>query len=222
MFSVRAVVMAAPLPPWLAPSFPPPGAWSVETTSPAALAQLPPPALEAIVPAFEPSAPRPAPAVHMQVCSPADLAELPRMAFGFTTRALLDGTKTVTRRQPRGRGHLAAGSYVLACRRTVNLTFAGDLAPFGPLAVLRVLDVRTERLSDVTDPEVALEGFPDRDAAWFVRFFTSRMRCAPDTAVLRIKFEVAEQLATLDRRKAPATPMLPFADSVEDNWEDPA
>lgn len=72
------------------------------------------------------------------------------------------------------------------------------------LCRVRVVSVGLERLDEITDADVAREGFdadhrgplilndtgqPFSPARWFVRFFCDNMRCTPDTLVNRIEWE---------------------------------
>ena len=109
-----------------------------------------------------------------------------RMSFAMTERALLDGTKTVTRRL--GWLTLKAGDELLAVDKTMGLR-KGQKSRI--LACLRVVSVMREQLSDVTHTECALEGFPEMTPAEFVEMFCAAHagKCTPSTEVTRIRFE---------------------------------
>jgi len=53
---------------------------------------------------------------------------------------------------------------------------------------IEIVDVRPERLGDITRKDVIREGFPEMTPAEFVDFFCRFNRCTPDTVVTRIEF----------------------------------
>lgn len=119
------------------------------------------------------------------------------MSFGLTEVAMLEGSKTVTRRL----GWLQAkpGDLLRPVRKCMGLR------PGERITVLRdpimVLDVRREPLRRMTDDvdygfaECALEGFGDHpDYRWpsaFVAMFCAAHRgCTPETVITRIAFDL--------------------------------
>jgi hypothetical protein len=106
-----------------------------------------------------------------------------RMSFSLTKRQLLDGTKTVTRRT--GWEWARPGDRALAVSKAMGLKPGERAEVYG---TVEFLDVRTEPLDAITDEDVAREGFPGRDRAWFVEHFCKAMRCEPSTLVQRIEF----------------------------------
>jgi hypothetical protein len=68
------------------------------------------------------------------------------------------------------------------------------------LAVIEVVDVRREPLDAITDDDVAREGFPGKDAAWFVAMFRKAMgvgslgiRDSKTPEVTRIEFRLVPE-----------------------------
>jgi hypothetical protein len=113
------------------------------------------------------------------------------MAFSHTTRQILDGSKTVTRRT--GWARLAPGDMILAVEKVRGLK-KGE--PVRPLALLRVTHVRTEPLSRLltdaryAEDELPREGFPCWSRDEFVEMFVRVNRLkSPDAPVRRIEFE---------------------------------
>jgi hypothetical protein len=103
-----------------------------------------------------------------------------RMSFAMTTDAVLNRSKTVTRRL--GWIFAKVGDLYLAVDkiRTKNAK---------ELGVIEVVSVRSERLFDITDDDVAREGFPGKTASWFIGFFNG---AADDPMVRRIEFRYVE------------------------------
>ena len=111
---------------------------------------------------------------------------MPRlMSFSLTADALLDGTKTVTRRL--GWRSLRAGDELRAVRKVMGRS-KGE--PIEDLARIRVLNVRREPLNRISAADVAAEGYPNLSPSAFVAMFCEAMGCAPDDEVTRIEFEV--------------------------------
>ncbi len=105
------------------------------------------------------------------------------MSFSLTERQLVCGTKTVTRRL--GWRTLKAGDELLAVDKCMGLK-KGQRQRV--LAKIRVVGVRREPVSDATETEARLEGFPHMTAGEFVRFFCRSMKCEPTTEITRIEF----------------------------------
>ena len=110
-------------------------------------------------------------------------AAMRRISFGLTLAQFIDGSKTVTRRL--GWADLKAGDRLLAVDRVMGIR-KGEKATV--LGEIEVVDVRRERLDAITDDDVVREGFPGKDAAWFVAFFCKAMKVGPADEVTRIEF----------------------------------
>lgn len=128
---------------------------------------------------------------------------MPRlMSVSLTEDAVRRREKTVTRRL--GWRHLKPGERLTLCQKVMGRK-PGE--PIVRLVDVEVVSTRRERLDAITDDEVEREGFPGRDAAWFLAFFTEHMRCQPDTEVTRIQWRYLtpdEAAATAPGR--PSTP----------------
>lgn len=103
-----------------------------------------------------------------------------RMSFSKTVEQVRAGTKTVTRRD--GWLHAEPGMRITAIEKGMGL-------PKGARQVvirddLEVVSVRRERLGDITREDVAREGFPGRDPA----FFVAKYGKPADHVVTRIEF----------------------------------
>ena len=105
------------------------------------------------------------------------------MSFAATVDALLDGTKTVTRRT--GWRCLRPGDQLQAVDR---LPRAG---PFRRLCVIEVVRVSRERLNVITPAEVRREGLRDMTVPEFIEMFCamSDRRVRPSDRVTRIEFK---------------------------------
>ena len=113
-----------------------------------------------------------------------------RMSFSKTEQQLLDGTKTQTRRM--GWKGLKAGEQVLAVRQVMGMNRGESQYP---LCVIEILDVRRERLCDVTQEDVVAEGFPDWTPEQFVAFFVAfNKQCNKYTVVNVIKFKEVKRI----------------------------
>lgn len=112
---------------------------------------------------------------------------MPRnMSFALTTSQFRARTKTVTRRI--GWTFLKPGDTVMGCKKCRGLKAGEKLERLG---LIRVTDVRIERLNQITDDDVVKEGFPDMTRLEFIRFFISEMRpkLGGMQTVTRIEFE---------------------------------
>ena len=105
------------------------------------------------------------------------------MSVVLTEQAVIDRTKTVTRRL--GWTFLRPGDRLTLCRK-VQGRRSGE--PLVRLADVEVTSVCREPLMVVTPGDVRREGFPEMYADQFVAFFCQQMRCAPDTEVTRIEW----------------------------------
>lgn len=110
------------------------------------------------------------------------------MSFALTTAQMRARQKTVTRRL--GWKDLQPGTELLAVTKAMGLR-KGQRAEV--LGVIRVVDVRRERLDELLRPgpygeaEMAAEGFPGMDPQTFMlRFFVEHID--PSDLVTRIQF----------------------------------
>lgn len=113
------------------------------------------------------------------------------MSVTLTEQAVVDRTKTVTRRlgwwaDKNGRRLLAPGDHLTLCRKVMGRK-KGE--PLVRLAEVEVTDVSRQQLRVANTPdEAAREGFPDWTWDQFVAFFCDEMRCDPTTVVTRIEW----------------------------------
>lgn len=105
------------------------------------------------------------------------------MAVSLTEQAVIDRTKTVTRRA--GWKFLRPGGRLTLCRKVMGRK-PGE--PLVRVTDVEVVDVRRERLDAITPEDVVREGFPHDTPAEFVAFFCEHMRCQPDVIVTRIEW----------------------------------
>ena len=117
-----------------------------------------------------------------------------RISFRKTLPQFVDGSKTVTRRQ--GWKKLKTGDRLTAVDKVMGFR-KGETGNI--LGEIEVISVRVEPLYTVTDADVEREGFPGRDAAWFVAFFRQGMGGPVGQWVRRIEFK---HLSTLEERQA--------------------
>ena len=114
---------------------------------------------------------------------------MPRnMSFMLTTRQVIDGTKTVTRRF--GWDHLKIGDCIMACEKCRGLGKGGKI---NRLRLIEIVGVRKERADEITrydDPagECAREGFPDMSAGDFVAMLCKANNAKPTDRCNRIEF----------------------------------
>jgi hypothetical protein len=106
------------------------------------------------------------------------------MSVSFTEAAVVDRTKTVTRRL--GWRELEAGDRLTLCRKVMGRKRD---EPLVRLAEVEVVSVRREPLKAIGAWDVWREGVPNVETPEaFVEFFTRHMRCQPDTEVTRIEW----------------------------------
>lgn len=116
------------------------------------------------------------------------------MSVSLTEDAVVARTKTVTRRL--GWRMLKAGDHLTLCRKVMGRK--GE--PLVRLCEVEVLDVRRERLWDITDEEIAREAVPlhhftehwsddgqPTPDAW-VQWYAESMGCRPDEEITRIEW----------------------------------
>lgn len=109
------------------------------------------------------------------------------ISFMLTTEQVRNRTKTVTRRL--GWNKLSPGDLLQGCVKCQGLKPGEAIER---LCVVRVVSVRRERLDEITDDDVAREGFPEMNAGQFVAMFCDHMKTSPSTEVTRIEFEYVE------------------------------
>jgi hypothetical protein len=118
---------------------------------------------------------------------------MPRnISFSMTTPQFIDGSKDVTRRM----GWLDAevGDVLQAVEKAMGLKKGEKIKPLG---LIRLVDVRREKLRDLIDrddgygfEEVRREGFPHFSPPMFVDFFCKGHKgCIPGSTVTRLEFE---------------------------------
>lgn len=105
------------------------------------------------------------------------------ISFALTTPQFLDGSKTVTRRL--GWANLTPGTRLRAVEKAMGLKKGEHPKVLGEI---EVVNVRRERLREITPPDVEREGFPHKSPPEFVAMFCSHMGCDPETEVTRIEF----------------------------------
>lgn len=111
-----------------------------------------------------------------------------RMSFAMTSHQLLDGSKTVTRRL--GWKSLRTGDTVKAVSKVMGFRKGERAQVYG---TCEIVSVRREPIDAITDADVLAEGFPGKDAAWFVEFFCKAMRVRPDQLCTRIEFRFSSE-----------------------------
>lgn len=122
---------------------------------------------------------------------------MPRnISFALTTKQFKDKTKTVTRRL--GWKFLKAGDVLMGCEKVQGIK-KGELKRLG---LIKVVDVRRERLNEITYDDVAREGFPQMSKLEFIKFFVEEMK--PEGGLLalvtRIEFEyIGDKNETINR-----------------------
>lgn len=126
----------------------------------------------------------------------------PHMSFWMTRQAVLDQTKTVTRRL--GWAKLQPGDQLVAVEKAQGLKKGERQVVLWPR--LEVVSARGEQLFDLLDPEKYLtcggpqswmrelcrEGVPELTAGEFVDMFCKANNCGPGAWVHRIEFMYLE------------------------------
>lgn len=116
------------------------------------------------------------------------------MSVAYTQDAVRARTKSVTRRK--GWRFVKPGDRIVLCRKVMGRK-AGE--PLDRIAVVKVVDVRRERLRALTDnleygfAETTLEGFPEgsdaHDPSVFIdTYFVGTQRMSPADEVTRIEW----------------------------------
>jgi hypothetical protein len=111
------------------------------------------------------------------------------MSFALTKRQVIDGSKTVTRRN----GWVWL---VEACSRgeTPRLWAVDKCTGFRPgekpvrYGIIEVVDARREPLNAITKEDCVREGFPDMEPREFVEFYRKVNKCEADKLITRTEF----------------------------------
>lgn len=123
---------------------------------------------------------------------------MPRlMSVTFTEEAVRARRKSVTRRK--GWRDLKPGTRLTLCRRL-------RVSPIVRIADVEVIDVRRERLEQITAADVAREGFPGMSPAEFIdTFFVKAQSMRPTDEVTRIEWRylTTEDAATATNTDVP-------------------
>lgn len=109
-----------------------------------------------------------------------------RMSCALTVKPVLERTKTVTRRRADSWLSLAVGDTVVLVERSQGLA-RGETQVV--LATVEITDVRIESLDDITDEDVAREGFPGWNAEGFAKFWRATHGIPEDAGVLVRRIE---------------------------------
>jgi len=110
---------------------------------------------------------------------------MPRnMSFAMTTEQFRNRTKTVTRRF--GWSFLKPGDVVRGVEKAMGLKKGEKIKE---LWLIKIVSVRREPLSAITQDDVVLEGFPDWTADQFIQMLVDHYKVDPKTPVNRIEFE---------------------------------
>ena len=126
------------------------------------------------------------------------------MSVALTEQAVVERRKTVTRRagwwiDKRGRRLLVPGDRITLCRKVMGRK-KGE--PLVRLCDVEVVDVRRELLQDITDDDVAREGFPDWNWQQFLEFFCDHMGGTGLQPVTRIEWRyLDDHLFDLDTQE---------------------
>lgn len=125
---------------------------------------------------------------------------MPRnMSFSMTTQAILDETKTVTRRI--GWWNLKPGDLLWACEKCIGLKKGEKVRR---LKLIRVVSVHQEALwefsawddgpwDDSCVKETTREGFPGLTPRGFIAMFCAANHCTDEILVNRIEFEYVKE-----------------------------
>lgn len=114
------------------------------------------------------------------------------MSVAFTEQAVRDRTKTVTRRK--GWTFLKPGDRLTLCRKVMGRK-PGE--PLVRICDVEVVSVRRERLSAITEDEVALEGFPGMTPDDFIEeFFVEAQGIGAWTEITRIAWKYLDGAVT--------------------------
>lgn len=115
------------------------------------------------------------------------------MSVALTEQAVVDRTKTVTRRV--GWRMVKPGDRLTLCRTVMGRRRPdGSVEPLERLAEVEVVDVRRESLDLIDQADVRREGFHIETPRWFVTFFcNTHPGCTPATTVTRIEWRYLDE-----------------------------
>lgn len=105
------------------------------------------------------------------------------MSVALTEQAVVRREKTVTRRL--GWRFLKAGDRITLCRKVMGRK-PGE--PLVRLAEVEIVDVRRQRLDEISRYDVRREGFDNWSPESFIKFFCAEMKVTPETEVTRIEW----------------------------------
>jgi len=117
------------------------------------------------------------------------------MSFMLTTKQMMDGTKTVTRRV--GWWMLKAGDVVMAVEKGMGLKRGEKVKRLYPI---EVVSVRKEPLINITDEDIKREGFPDMSGQPVIEMFCKSHKCDCGVDVNRIEFRPASPVHNTQRQ----------------------
>lgn len=127
-----------------------------------------------------------------------------------TTEQVIARTKTQTRRRgwwtdKKGRRLVLPGDQLQIVDKAMGLK-KGQKP--NRLALVEVVDVRRERLCDITPADVVSEGFPDWTTAEFIAFFTAEMGGSynQELTVIEWRYLPAKFYITNEERPRPIDP----------------
>jgi hypothetical protein len=112
------------------------------------------------------------------------------MSFSVTKDQMYEHRKSVTRRL--GWWFLRPGDVVMAVEKAMGLKKGERMKKIYPI---EIVSVRTERLADIKQDDLALEGFPEMTTSEFVKMFCALHKgkgCTPETLVNRVEFRPVE------------------------------
>ena len=112
------------------------------------------------------------------------------MSFSITRDQIYKRKKSVTRRL--GWWFLRPGDMVMAVEKAMGLKKGEHMKKIYPI---EIVSVRTERLSDITQDDLPLEGFPEMTTSEFVEMFCALHKgkgCTSETLVNRVEFRPVE------------------------------
>ena len=114
---------------------------------------------------------------------------MPRnISFFYTPDQILDESKDVTRRKRWL--FLKGGELLQGVRKGMGLKKGEKVER---LRLIRVISARREMLCEITDEEVVREGFPDKDAPWFIRMWIQNNGGDERQRLTRIEFKYEEK-----------------------------
>jgi hypothetical protein len=115
-------------------------------------------------------------------------ASVRNISFALTTDQIRKRTKTVTRRI--GWTFLKPGTLLQPVEKCQGLKKGEHVEKIG--SAIRAVNVRRERLADITLDDVRKEGFPEMSRGRFIAMFCNHNGCRSGDTVTRIEFEYLE------------------------------